>query len=481
MSGRAASDLVVALRAIVGHGGVLDAPFDVAPYRGDLARTAADAGVVVARPRNTAEVSALVQTCAAGSASVVPRGGGTGLSGGATPHGAGINVVISFERMRRIRSVDNVGDVMIVEAGCSLREAQDAAAAAGRLLGIDHGGAGSSQVGGNLSTNAGGNNVLRYGMARDQVLGLEVVMADGRVLSRLSALRKSNIGVDLKQLFLGSEDTLGLITAAALQLRPAPIKRATALVGLASADAALDFFARSRAALGESISACELMSATCVHLHLRHARQTRWPIAKETPWLLLLESDSASRYFDLDGALHALLEEALPTGLVVDGAVAASEAQRLGFWRMREGIAEAMIATPGSLKSDTAVPIASIPEFVACAGKAVTAVVPGCRPAPFGHLGDGNIHFNVLPPEEMAAPAFEARWCDLAAVIAEVSLGLGGTVSAEHGIGLTKREALAKMLSLTELDVMQTLKAALDPQAVLNPEKVLRIPRLRGE
>ena len=273
----------------------------------------------------------------------------------------------------------------------------------GRQLGIDHGGAGSSQIGGNLATNAGGNNVLRYGMARDQVLGLEVVLADGRVLSRLAPLRKSNAGYDLKQLFLGSEGTLGLITAATLRLRPAPARRATAMVGLAVAGAALEFYARARAAFGESISACELMSDVCVRLHLRHRQEARWPLAQETAWLLLLEADSASRYFDLDGALNALLEEALAADIVIDGTVAASEAQRLGLWRIREGIADAMIATPGSLKSDTAVPVVAIPDFVDRAGSAVGTVVPGCRPAPFGHLGDGNIHFNVLPPERMDA------------------------------------------------------------------------------
>ena len=210
----------------------------------------------------------------------MPRGGGTGLAGGATPQGARLNVIVSFERMRRIRSVDSVGDVMIVEAGCTLHEVQAAAAAAGRLIGIDHGGAGSSQIGGNLSTNAGGNNVLRYGMARDQVLGLEVVLADGRVLSRLSSLRKSNAGYDLKQLFLGSEGTLGLITAAALRLHPAPVKRATACVGVASAEATLDFFARARAALGELISACELMSKICVDLHLRHRQEATLAVGR---------------------------------------------------------------------------------------------------------------------------------------------------------------------------------------------------------
>ncbi len=473
MTGRSASELLEALRAITGADGVLNKPHDIVPYRGDLACTADEAALFVVRPRNTEEVAAVVRACATAGMPVIARGGGTGLAGGATPQGARLNVIVSFERMRRIRSVDSVGDVMIVEAGCTLHEVQAAAAAAGRLIGIDHGGAGSSQIGGNLSTNAGGNNVLRYGMARDQVLGLEVVLADGRVLSRLSSLRKSNAGYDLKQLFLGSEGTLGLITAAALRLHPAPIKRATVCVGVASAAAAVDFFTRARAALGESISACELMSKICVDLYLQHRQGARWPLARHTPWLLLLEADSASRYFDLDGALGALLEEAMAADIVVDGTVAASEAQRQSLWRVREGIAEAMIATPGSLKSDTAVPVAAIPAFIERAREAVVAVVPGCRPAPFGHLGDGNIHFNILPPVDMDASTFAAHWPDLVATIAEVSLALGGTVSAEHGVGLIKRAALKLMLSPVEQRLMHLLKATLDPQAVLNPKKVI--------
>ena len=324
--------LAAALRGIVGDDGVLDAVHDVAPYRGDLACLARDATILAVRPRRTDEVSAVVRACAAAGVAVVARGGGSGLSGGATPPDGAVTVVVSFERMRRVLRVDPVDGVIVVEAGCTLYEAQAAAAEAGLLLGLDHGGAGSSQIGGNLATNAGGNNVLRYGMARDQVLGLEVVLADGRVLSRLSSLCKSNAGYDLKQVFLGSEGTLGLITAAALRLRPAPIRSVTACVGLASPQAALDFFAAARSSFGEAISACELMAQACVELHLRHRRDQRWPLARRTPWLLLLEADSASRYFDLDAALYALLEQAQEAGTVVDGTVAASEAQRQALW-----------------------------------------------------------------------------------------------------------------------------------------------------
>jgi FAD/FMN-containing dehydrogenase len=451
---------------------VLDQPHDLAPYRGDVGATAADTSLIVARPRDTAAVSAIVKLCAESGISITPRGGGSGFCGGATPGDAGLNVVVSFERMRRIRAIDAVGDVMIVEAGCTLAEAQQAAAAAGRLLGLDHGGAGSSQIGGNLATNAGGNNVLRYGMAREQVLGLEVVLADGRVLSRLSPLRKSNAGYDLKQMFLGAEGTLGLITAAALRLQPAPLKRATACVGVTSPAAALAFFARARTLLGGAISACELMSNAAVSLHMARRPGQPWPCEPGTPWLLLIEADSASAYFDLDGALFALVEEALESGALTGGTIVAGEAQRRGLWQIREGIASAMVATPGSLKSDTAVPVAQIPAFIAQAHQAVIAAVPGCRPAPFGHLGDGNIHFNVLPPPDMAAAAFQARSGELSSVIADVSLALGGTVSAEHGIGITKRQALAKMMSPAELDLMRAIKRGWDPDNVFNRGKL---------
>lgn len=390
--------LAEVLRSICGPEGVLNASHDVAPYRGDLAVTADDAAVIVVRPRSTQEVSALVQACAAQGAAVIARGGSTGLAGGATPRSAYLNIVFSFERMRRVRFVDDIGDAMIVEAGCTLHDAQVAASRVGRLLGIDHGGAGSSQIGGNLATNAGGNNVLRYGTARDQVLGLEVVLADGRVLSRLSPLRKNNAGYDLKQLFVGSEGTLGLITAATLRLQPAPIRRVTALVGVMSVETALNFYGRARKAFGESISACELMSEASIQLHLRKRPKERWPLTQGAPWLVLLEADSASCYFDLDGALHELIEDASAADIVADGIIAVSESQRLALWQVRQGIAEAMLTTPGTLKSDTAVPIAAIPAFIERAGAAASAVVPGCRPTPFGHLGDGNIHFNVLAP-----------------------------------------------------------------------------------
>jgi len=467
------TDIIETLCGIVGPSGVLETREDCAGYEGDLTKLAGGEVACVVRPRTVAEVAAVLAACSAMEhVAVIPRGGGTGLAGGATPAAERINVILSLERMRAVRSVDPLGNVMIVEAGCSLHDARAAASAEGRLLGLDHGGL-SSQIGGNLATNAGGNNVLRYGMAREQVLGLEVVLADGRVISQLSPLRKNNAGYDLKHIFIGAEGTLGVITAAALRLRPAPQKRITACIGLSSLTTVLAMFGRTQAALGEAVSVFEVMSRDSLELHFTHIGKRREPFDTITPWVVLLEADSASHHFDLDGALEALIAEAMETELIVDGTIAANEAQRLSLWALREGIPNAMIETAAGLKSDTAVPIAAIAAFDAQARRAVEAIVPGCVPVPFGHVGDGNIHFNVLPPPDMPDEAFRVQWSALARAIEDVALALGGTVSAEHGIGLLKRDALRRMRSVVEFDVMRSVKQALDPRDLLNPGKVL--------
>lgn len=459
------------LRALVRDDGVLDRPEDIAGYRGDLAEPIGGEVLCVVRPRSTEETSAIVKACAAAGVALTPRGGGTGLAGGATPKAGRASVVISFERMSRIRALDAVGHVMVVEAGCTLHAARQAAADAGMLLGLDHGGI-SSQIGGNLSTNAGGNNVVRYGKARDQVLGLEVVLADGGVLNQLSPLRKNNAGYDLSQIFLGAEGTLGLITAAALRLRPTPVVRVTACLGLQTLEAALELFVRARNYLGEAISAFEIMPREGIELHFAHLKKSREPFAARTPWLLLLEADSASSHFDLAGAVEGLFAAAIADGIVADGTIASSEAHRNALWALREGIAIAMIETPGSLKSDTAVPVAAICQFVEGARSAVASVVPGCIPVPFGHVGDGNIHFNVLPPADMPADDFRSRWPDLTHAIEDVALALGGTISAEHGVGSLKRAALKRMRSPLELETMRALKLAFDPHHIFNPGKI---------
>lgn len=460
--------LAAELRDLVGEDGVLDTPADIAGYRGDLAYPKGADVACVVRPRTVAEVTAVVIACGRADIPIVPRGGGTGLAGGATPSRP--SVVVSFERMRKVRAIDPIGNTLTVEAGCTLAEAQGVAREAGRLLGLDHGGAGSSQIGGNLSTNAGGNNVLRYGMAREQVLGIEAVLADGTILDLLAPLRKNNAGYDLRHLLMGAEGTLGLITAATLRLQPLPVVRATACVGVAEVTDALAVLRRLREEFGEMISACELLPRAGLELVCRHVDGAREPFDPPAPWTLLLELDTSARAFDLPTALEASLGAMMEEGLVTAGAMAASEAQRAAFWRLREGLPATLIAMPFCLKADTAVPVTAIPEFIVRAGVAVAAIDPGCTPLPFGHLGDGNIHFNVLAPPGAVPPDLMAR---LQRAIEDVSLELGGTVSAEHGIGLSRREALGRMRGAATIDVMRRVKAALDPRGRFNPGKIL--------
>lgn len=469
--------LVAELRARFGDDAVLDIAAELGAYRGDLALPTGSMPVCVVRPRTTEQVSELVRLCAGAGHSIVPRGGGTGLAGGATPMGSRPQVVLSFERMRAIRSIDRVGNVLVAEAGCPLQTVQQAARDAERLFGVDHGGAGSSQLGGNLSSNAGGNNVLRYGMARQQVLGLEVVLSDGSVLPMLRALPKNNAGPDLNQLFVGSEGCLGLITAASLRLHPMPAVRMSACVALDSVEAVMQFFVRARAELGELLSAFELLPRSGIELHFRHVGARREPMATVTDWMVLFEAESASRFVDLQAAFESLLEAALRDGLARDAVLPTSEAQRQALWRLREGLAVAMIALPAGLKSDTAVPVNRIPDFVRAATKAVQDVLPGCIAVPFGHVGDGNIHFNVIPAPAMRTIDFKSAEPALAAAIEDVSVALGGTVSAEHGVGWIKRGALERMRSAAELAALSRLKAAFDPEQVFNPGKVLIAPR----
>ncbi|MDC7784360.1 FAD-binding oxidoreductase [Rhodoplanes sp. TEM] len=462
------------LGSIVGPGGVLVAPSDLAGYRADSTHHAPDGILCVVRPSDTAQVAAVVLACRAAGVPIVPRGGGTGFGGGALPVPGQAVVVLSTERLRRIRLVDPVGDVLVAEAGVTLHEVQAAAAAVGRTVGLDHGGAGSSAIGGNIATNAGGNNVLRYGMARDQVLGVEAVLADGRVLAPPRLLRKCNAGYDLRHLLVGSEGTLAIVTAVALALRPAPVARATAMLGVATPRDALALLGLVRRELGEAVSAFELISRPSLLFHLAHAGQGREPLDTPTPWLVLVETEATSRHLALSDAFEAVLERALGDGLAVTGVVAASEAQRRALWTVREGIAVAMgEAKFYMVKTDTAVPIGRVPDFVDRVEAAMAAAAPaGSRTMAFGHVGDGNIHVNVLPPEGGGDSALREKAPDIARCIEDIALDLGGTVSAEHGIGQGKRAALARMLSVPERDLMRAVKTAFDPDGLFNPGKL---------
>ncbi len=468
--------LIDGLRRDLGDDAVLTRPDDRTRYETDVLQTRTGRARAVLRPRTTREVAQAVRRCAAAGVAIVPQGGNTGFCQGATPPDDGAAVVLSTERLRAIRDVDPTGSTMIAEAGVTLADARTCAATHGRQLAIHHGGL-SSTVGGNVSTNAGGNNVLRYGMARSQILGLEAVLADGQIWNGLRALAKDNAGTDLKQLFIGTEGTLGIVTAACLRLHPAAGRTATALVAVPSPAAALALLARLQDAAGDAITAAELIPRTGLDLHFAHAGARREPFAGLHPWQVLVELASASRYFDLDAALEAAVGAALEAGEAVDAVQARSEAQRAGLWSLREGLAVAQVDTPGNLKNDTSVPVSAIPNFIARASAAVAAVVPDAVPIPFGHLGDGNIHFNVNPPSGGDGAAFRAHWPALIATIDGEATALGGSIAAEHGLGRTKVSAAARLKPGLDLDLMRRLKRALDPGGHLNPGVMLEPER----
>jgi FAD/FMN-containing dehydrogenase len=403
---------------------------------------------------------------------VVPHGGNTGYCGGATPDESGRQLVLSLRRLNRIRSVDASNYSLTAEAGCVLAQVQRAADEAERCFPLSLGSEGSCQIGGNLSTNAGGVAVLAYGNARDLATGLEVVLADGRVVEALSKLRKDNTGYDLKNLFIGAEGTLGIITAAALKLFPNPRSRAAAFVGVADPSRALAFFRLARASLGQGVTSFELISRIGLDFVLAHAPGARDPLTDSHPWYVLVEAVSQAPE-GLDEALTALLAEALERGSIVDATVAATLEQRKSFWRLRESLSEVQTFEGGSIKHDVSVPLGSVPEFIAEATAAVERFLPGARVVAFGHMGDGNIHFNVSQPIGADKQAFLARWDAMNAVVHDIVARWSGSFSAEHGIGQLKREGLAHKKDPVALDVMRKIKAALDPHAIMNPGKVL--------
>ncbi|MEQ9138620.1 MAG: FAD-binding oxidoreductase [Thalassobaculum sp.] len=460
--------LLSALRAALGDEAVLTAPTDRAGYETDLLKTRTGRALAVLRPRTADQVATAVRMCAEARVAVVPQGGNTGFCGGATPPADGSAVVLSTERLTRIRHVDPQGGHMVVEAGVTLADARAEAERHDRLLALNHGGL-SSRIGGNVATNAGGNNVLRYGMTRGLVLGLEVVLADGRLWNGLRALTKDNAGFDLKQLFIGTEGTLGIVTAAVLRLHPRPRALATALVAVPDPAAALALLARLQTEAGEVLSAAELIPRAGLALHFARSATGREPFDRLHDWQVLVELAGTSRHFDLDGALQAAVGDALAAGEAGDAVVASSEGQRIVLWALREGLAVAQVETPGNLKNDTSVPVPAIPAFIRDAAAAARAVVPDCVPIPFGHLGDGNIHFNLNPPPGADPLAFVADWPALVAAIEGVAVRLGGSIAAEHGLGRSKGDAARRVKPALDLAMMRRVKAALDPDGVLNP------------
>ncbi|SEH38341.1 FAD-binding oxidoreductase [Magnetospirillum fulvum] len=463
------------LAAIVGPGNLVTDPDDMAPYLVEERGLYRGTALAVARPGSTAEVAALVTACAEAGIAMVPQGGRTGLCGGAVPAGLERAIVIATERMDRIRAVDPVDFTMTVEAGCILATIQAAADEVGCLFPLSLAAEGSCRIGGNIATNAGGTNVLRYGSTRDLVLGLEVVLPDGRVWNGIKALRKDNTGYALNQLFIGSEGTLGIVTAAVLKLYPRPAEHQTALIGLPDPQAALALLGRARRASGDAVTACELMSRFAFDLAVRHIPGLRDPLQTASPWLLLLEL-SSSRPGGLREAVETVLEEALEDGTAQDAVLAESETQRLALWRLRESIPEAQKHEGGSIKHDISVATSHVPDLIGRATAAVAEALPGARPVAFGHIGDGNIHFNVSQPVGADKDSFLDQWPRLNRIIHDVVTAMGGSISAEHGIGRLKAAELVRIKPDVDLDLMHRIKQAFDPDGLMNPGAVL-IPR----
>ncbi|MEM9443016.1 MAG: FAD-binding oxidoreductase [Pseudomonadota bacterium] len=427
---------------------------------------------LVLRPSSTDEVSALLRLCHQHRVGVVPQGGNTGLVWAGIPDKSGSLAVLSLARMNRIRHVDPIGDNMTVEAGVVLERAQEAAAEHDRLFPLSLGAQGTCQIGGNLSSNAGGVNVLRYGMARSLVLGLEVVLADGEIWNGLKSLRKDNTGYDLKQLFVGAEGTLGVITAAVLRLFPKPRETRTAWLGVTSPAQAVALFAFCRERLGDTISSFELMGDLVVQRVIDYLPDGRQPIESTSPWHVLIEV-AWSLEDGLGERLERVLADAMQQGLITDGTVAASEAQRLALWLIRENPTDAFAAAGVVLRHDVSVPVQEVPALIDQGSTLFTESIPGVRVVAFGHVGDGNIHFNLLQPESMAGDAFRALKDDVQTKVFDLVESLGGSISAEHGIGRLKRDDLAARKPAIDLDLMRRLKTSLDPHNILNPGVII--------
>jgi len=462
--------LLARFAAIVGDKHAITDPQAQAPYLIELRDLFHGHTPAVLRPDTVAEVAQILRLANETGTPLVPQGGNTGLVGGQTPHHG--EVVLSLNRLDRIREVDPVSNTMTCEAGVTLLRAREAAAAVDRLYPQLLPSEGTCTIGGNLSTNAGGTAALAYGIARSHALGLEVVLADGRVLNNLNKLKKDNTGYDLNNLFIGAEGTLGVITAAVLRLLPRPRSVETAFLGVPFPEAALDLLGLATERSGGDVTSFELMLRMGVELVLKHSAGCRDPLPDVHPWYVLIELSSQARS-GVRGVLEEILAEGLERGLVINATIAGSLDQAKMFWRIREMFGEVQRHEGGSIKHDISVPVAAVPAFLREADAAVTTLIPGARPIPFGHLGDGNIHYNVMQPVGANKASFLDRWDEVNAAVFQVVAKFGGSISAEHGIGVLKRDLLPKVKDPVAIELMRTLKRTLDPKNILNPGKVL--------
>jgi FAD/FMN-containing dehydrogenase len=469
-------DSLAELRAAF-PGRLLTEPADMAAFLSDWRGKWTGRAIAVAQPDTASGVAAILAWCHANSVPVVAQGGNTGLSGGATPDTSGTALVLSLARLSRIRRIDAANNTMEVEAGVTLQQVQDAATEAGRLFPLSLAAEGTCTIGGNLATNAGGVQVLRYGNARELCLGLEVATPQGELWDGLRGLRKDNTGYDLRDLYIGSEGTLGVITAAVLKLFPLPAAQVAAFVAVPSPAAAVRLLELAQARLGAALTAFELMADACISLVEKHVPAARHPLGERSPWYVLLEVSDSRSEADASAAIEGLLELALEAGLATDAALSASVAQFRSLWALREDISESQGAEGKTIKHDIALPISRIPEFIDRMDAAIAQAFPGVRLVVFGHLGDGNLHYNVSPAADRTGPehaaAFMALEAPLNRLVHDVVAAFGGSISAEHGLGVLRRDEAARYKSPVERRLMRALKDALDPHHVMNPGKLL--------
>ena len=465
--------LITELRRFLPAKAVLTEPADTAPFETDWRKLYKNPALCVVLPADTAQVAEVVRACAAAGVAVVPQGGNTGLVAGGVPGAGQKPVILSLRRMTKIRALDSIGDTITVEAGATLQAVQDAAAEAGKLFPVSYAAEGTAQIGGIISTNAGGMQVLSYGSTRAQVLGLEVVLADGRVWSGLRALRKDNTGFDLKQVFIGAEGTLGVVTAAVLRLYPAVTERATALVGVASLEASLDVFAALRRRAGAALTMCEFFTRAAMDLALAHMPGAKLPC--DAPAYLLAEISAHTKGERVDETLLEALEAVLEAGTATDAVVAQSGRERADLMRIRETIPEGELVEGGAVKHDIAVPIGEIPATVRAIEAMVAEDYPQFRLNIFGHVGDGNLHVNVRPPAGRTLADIADEKAAITEKVEAIAVARAGSFSAEHGIGQMRLTGMETHKSAVELDLMRAMKHALDPLGILNPGKVIPV------
>jgi FAD/FMN-containing dehydrogenase len=466
------SDIIARLKDAAGPKGFSEDVNEIVPHLVEWRGKYQGKTSLLLKPQTAAQASAILKICNDTRTPIVPQGGNTGLVGGQIPfHG---EILLSLERMNAIRAVDATGMTLTVEAGVTLAQAKQAASDIGRFFPLSLASEGSCTIGGNLSTNAGGVDVLRYGNARALALGLEVVLADGRVLDLMSSLHKDNTGYDLKQLFIGAEGTLGVITAAVLKLFVQPQTIETAFAAVRDPAAAVDLLSRMQAATGGMMSAFELMPRIGMEFVLAHIPGTRDPLPAPSPWYVLMEATGGNGT-GIKDAVESALSAAIEAGLATDAAIAANEAQRAAFWKLRESMSEAQKPEGGSIKHDVSVAVKDVPAFLQQGVALVEKLVPGIRPVPFGHIGDGNIHFNLSVPKGGDSNAFLARWDEISRAVHELVRRFGGSISAEHGVGVMKRDEILRYKSPEAIEAMRALKRTFDPNNILNPGKVVAI------